>query len=150
MGDIKAAITGINGYVPDYVLTNKELENMVETNDEWITTRTGIKERRILKGEGKDTSDLRVEVHRDGKIFEQEYKIGVPQYDVREIGTTEKTGTFITFQPDISIFEDTVYHYDILVARLRELAFLNKGINLSITDKRRTDDEGEFVKEAFY
>jgi len=96
------------------------------------------------------SSDLRVEVHRDGKIFEQEYKIGVPQYDVREIGTTEKTGTFITFQPDISIFEDTVYHYDILVARLRELAFLNKGINLSITDKRRTDDEGEFVKEAFY
>ena len=96
------------------------------------------------------SSDLRVEVHRDGKIFEQEYKIGAPQYDVREIGETEKTGTFITFQPDISIFEDTVYHYDILVARLRELAFLNKGINISITDKRRTNDEGEFVKEAFY
>ena len=96
------------------------------------------------------SSDLRVEVHRDGKVFEQEYKIGAPQYDVREIGTTDKTGTFVTFQPDASIFEETVYHFDILVARLRELAFLNKGIHLSITDKRRTDDEGEFVKDSFY
>ena len=61
MNKITAAITGINGYVPDYVLTNKELESMVDTNDEWITTRTGIKERRILKGEGKGTSDLGVE-----------------------------------------------------------------------------------------
>ena len=61
MGNIKAAITGINGYVPDYVLTNQELETMVETNDEWITSRTGIKERRILKEEGKATSDLGVE-----------------------------------------------------------------------------------------
>ena len=60
MNKITAAITGINGYVPDYVLTNKELESMVDTNDEWITTRTGIKERRILKGEGKGTSDLGV------------------------------------------------------------------------------------------
>ena len=96
------------------------------------------------------SSNLRVEVHRDGKIFEQEYKIGVPQYDVREIGQTDKTGTFVTFQPDASIFEDTVYHYDVLVARLRELAFLNKGIHLSITDKRRKSDDGEFVREAFY
>jgi len=96
------------------------------------------------------SSHLRVEVHRDGKIFEQEYKIGVPQYDVREIGATDKTGTFVTFKPDGSIFEETVYHYDILVARLRELAFLNKGINLSITDKRRTDDDGVFIKEEFY
>ena len=96
------------------------------------------------------SSDLRVEVHREGKIFEQEYKIGVPQYDVREIGTTDKTGTFVTFQPDASIFEDTVYHFDIVVARLRELAYLNKRINLSITDKRRKDAEGEFVKEEFY
>ncbi len=61
MNKITAAITGINGYVPDYVLSNKELESMVDTNDEWITTRTGIKERRILKGEGKGTSDLGVE-----------------------------------------------------------------------------------------
>jgi len=96
------------------------------------------------------SSDLRVEVHRDGKMYEQEYKIGAPQYDVREIGTTDITGTKVTFLPDATIFEDTVYHFDILVARLRELAFLNKGINLSITDKRRKDDEGEFVKEEFY
>jgi len=96
------------------------------------------------------SSHLRVEVHREGKIFEQEYKIGVPQYDVREIGTTDKTGTFVTFQPDTSIFEESVYHYDILVARLRELAFLNKGVNLSITDKRRKDDDGEYVNESFY
>ena len=96
------------------------------------------------------SSDLRVEVHREGKVFEQEYKIGVPQYDVREIGASDKTGTFVTFQPDATIFEDTVYHFDILVARLRELAFLNKGIYLSITDKRRTDDKGEFIKVDFY
>ena len=61
MGKINAAITGIQGYVPDYILTNKELETYVETNDEWITSRTGIKERRILKGEGKGTSDLGTE-----------------------------------------------------------------------------------------
>ena len=53
-----AAITGVQGWVPDYVLTNKELEKMVDTNDEWITTRTGIKERRILKGDGLGTSDM--------------------------------------------------------------------------------------------
>tara|TARA_B100001741_G_C16555009_1_gene602033 strand:+ start:8458 stop:10407 length:1950 start_codon:yes stop_codon:yes gene_type:complete len=96
------------------------------------------------------SEDLRVEVHRDGKVFEQEYKIGIPQYDVREIGTTDKTGTFVTFKPDSSIFEDTVYHFDILSARLRELAFLNKGIHLSITDKRRTDDEGNDIKEEYF
>ena len=96
------------------------------------------------------SSDLRVEVHREGKVFEQEYKIGVPQYDVREIGASDKTGTFVTFQPDATIFEDTVFHFDILVARLRELAFLNKGIHLSITDKRRTDDKGEFIKVDFF
>ena len=61
MGKITAAITGIQGYVPDYILTNKELETMVDTNDEWITSRTGIKQRRILKGEGKLSSDMRAE-----------------------------------------------------------------------------------------
>ena len=96
------------------------------------------------------SEDLRVEVHRDGKVFEQEYKIGIPQYDVREIGTTDKTGTFVTFKPDTSIFEDTVYHFDILSARLRELSFLNKGIHLSITDKRRTDDDGNDIKEEYF
>ena len=96
------------------------------------------------------SSHLRVEVHRGGKVFEQEYSIGIPKYDVREIGQSDTTGTFVTFKPDSTIFEETIYHFDILVARLRELAFLNKGINLSITDKRRTDDNGEFIKESFY
>ena len=96
------------------------------------------------------STKLQVEVHRDGKIFQQEYKIGVPQYDVKEVGTTDKTGTYVTFHPDSSIFEETIYHFDILVARLRELAFLNKGINLSITDKRRKDDDGNHIIESFY
>ena len=96
------------------------------------------------------SSHLRAEVHRNGKIHEQEYKIGKPQYDVREIGPTDKTGTFVTFTPDNSIFIETVYHFDILAARLRELSFLNKRINLSITDKRRTTEEGDLVKEEYY
>ncbi|MGK7389692.1 MAG: beta-ketoacyl-ACP synthase III [Candidatus Cyclobacteriaceae bacterium M2_1C_046] len=65
MGRIKAAITGVHGYVPDYVLTNKELETMVDTSDEWITTRTGVKERRILKGEGKGTSILGINASKE-------------------------------------------------------------------------------------
>ena len=97
------------------------------------------------------STHLRVEVHREGKVFEQEYSIGVPQYDVREIGTSDKTGTIVTFKPDDSIFLDTIYHYDILAARLRELSFLNKGIHLSITDKRRTTEGTEdFVNEKFF
>ncbi len=96
------------------------------------------------------SSNLDVKVYRDGKIYQQEYSIGVPKYDVKEIGSSTDTGTHVTFKPDSNIFEDTVYHFDILVARLRELAFLNKGINLSITDKRRKDDSGAFVKESFY
>ena len=97
------------------------------------------------------SNHLRVEVHREGKVFEQEYSIGVPQYDVREIGTSDKTGTIVTFKPDDTIFLDTIYHYDILAARLRELSFLNKGIHLSITDKRRTIEGTEdFVNEKFF
>ena len=96
------------------------------------------------------STDLRVEVHRGGKVFEQEYKIGVPQYDVREIGTTDRTGTEVTFKPDLSIFVESIYHYDILAARLRELSFLNKGINLSITDLRRKNDDGNHVNEKFF
>ena len=96
------------------------------------------------------STDLRVEVHRGGKVFEQEYKIGFPQYDVREIGTTDRTGTEVTFKPDLSIFVESIYHYDILAARLRELSFLNKGINLSITDLRRKNDDGTHVNEKFF
>ncbi len=77
MSKITAAITAIGGYVPDYVLTNKELENLVDTNDEWITSRTGIKERRILKGEGLGTSDLAV--HAVNQLIE---KSGIAREDV--------------------------------------------------------------------
>src|SRR6056297_2372294 len=82
------------------------------------------------------SSSLHAEVHREGKIYVQEYKIGKPLGDIKEIGTTDKTGTIITFKPDESIFAVTEYKYEVLASRLRELAFLNKGIRLSITDKR--------------
>ena len=92
---------------------------------------------------------LKAEVHRNGKVFQQEYERGVPKYDVKEIGTTDKKGTTVTFMPDKEIFHETVYSYDILQSRLRELSFLNKGINLSLTDLRRKDDEGNFVSDTF-
>lgn len=96
------------------------------------------------------STDLKVEVHRKGKVYQQEYKIGVPQYPVKEVGETDKTGTIVTFLPDQSIFTEHEYKYDILSARLRELAFLNKGIRLNLTDKRRTDEEGNLVSDTFY
>ena len=96
------------------------------------------------------SSHLKATVHRNGKVHEQEYSRGIPQYDVREVGTTNKTGTEVTFKPDNEIFLDTIYHYDILQARLRELSFLNKGIHLSLTDKRRKDEEGNFIKDEFF
>ena len=65
MSKLRAAITGVGGYVPDYILTNKELESMVETNDEWITSRTGIKERRILKGENQGVSVMGIAAVKD-------------------------------------------------------------------------------------
>ncbi|MFO7829510.1 MAG: ATP-binding protein, partial [Bacteroidales bacterium] len=88
------------------------------------------------------SSFLHAEVHREGKIYVQEYNIGKPITDIKEIGTTEKTGTIITFKPDDSIFAVTEFKYEILASRLRELAFLNKGIHLSITDKREIEDNG--------
>ncbi|NQY68206.1 MAG: DNA topoisomerase (ATP-hydrolyzing) subunit B [Flavobacteriales bacterium] len=93
--------------------------------------------------------DLNVTVHRKGKIFEQNYKIGKPQEDVKEIGTTDITGTHVTFLPDDSIFDEVLYKYDTLVARLRELSYLNKGITLVITDLRRKDEEGNFITDTF-
>ena len=92
---------------------------------------------------------LKVEVHRNGKIYHQEYKRGVPIYDVKEVGKTDKTGTIVTFLPDNEIFHETIYHFDILQSRLRELSFLNKGIKLSLTDRRREDEAGNFVKDKF-
>ena len=96
------------------------------------------------------SSKLVATVYRDGKISEQEYHIGKPQYDVREIGDTDKNGTHVTFMPDASIFEETVYNYDTLAARMRELAFLNKGITVRLTDLRETDDEGNHITDLFH
>jgi DNA gyrase subunit B len=87
--------------------------------------------------------DLKATVYRDGKIWEQEYKIGKPQYDVRVVGDTTENGTEVTFLPDSSIFEVHEYNYDTLAARMRELAFLNKGITITLTDKRNFDENGE-------
>ena len=96
------------------------------------------------------SSHLRAEIHYNGKIWEQEYQKGAPLSDVKIIGETNKTGTIITFRPDDSIFSTTIYKYDILSARLRELAFLNSGIRLVLIDKREQNEEGEFKKEEFY
>lgn len=96
---------------------------------------------------------LQVKVHREGKIYTQEYECGKPLYDVKEIGTTDKKGTEVHFLPDDSIFITTEYKFEILSTRLRELAFLNKGIHLSITDKREKEENGttpKYVHENFY
>ncbi|HRD53372.1 MAG TPA: DNA topoisomerase (ATP-hydrolyzing) subunit B [Flavobacteriales bacterium] len=96
------------------------------------------------------SSLLRAEVHRDGKKYEQEYSEGKPQFPVREIGNTDYRGTIVTFQPDLTIFQVGEYNFDTLAARLRELAYLNKGIRLTLTDERRTNEDGSFVREEFY
>ncbi|MFD1141665.1 DNA topoisomerase (ATP-hydrolyzing) subunit B [Larkinella insperata] len=96
------------------------------------------------------STSLRVEVHREGKIFEQEYSIGHPLYDVREIGTASDTGTTVRFKPDETIFTETVYKYDTVASRLRELAFLNKGIRITLTDLRDMNEAGEPLKTEFY
>jgi len=93
---------------------------------------------------------LLVTVEREGKIFEQEYAIGAPQYAVREIGTSEKTGTRVHFWPDLTIFQESVYKREILESRLRELSYLNKRISITITDLREKDDTGNFYTKNFY
>ena len=96
------------------------------------------------------SSDLTVTVQREGKIFEQEYKIGIPQYSVREIGLSDKTGTKVHFWPDASIFITTEYNRDILESRLRELSFLNRGIRITLNDLREKDDNGATYSKTFY
>ncbi len=96
------------------------------------------------------STDLKATVHRNGKVYQQEYKIGKPQYDVKEVGTTDKSGTEIWFKPDPDIFSATEYNFETLSHRLRELAFLNKGIRLSLTDRRDTDENGEFLKTEYF
>ncbi|UOQ68034.1 DNA topoisomerase (ATP-hydrolyzing) subunit B [Hymenobacter volaticus] len=96
------------------------------------------------------SQDLKVTVRRNGHIYQQEYKIGVPQYAVKEIGDTEEHGTQVEFLPDDSIFTETVYKYETVANRLRELAYLNKGIRITLTDRREKNDDGSFIGEVFY
>ena len=93
---------------------------------------------------------LTVEVYRDGKAYMQEYERGFPMYPVKETGPSEKHGTKVTFLPDDTIFQVKEYSYDVLCSRLRELAFLNKRITLSITDYREKDEEGNFIANTYY
>ena len=93
---------------------------------------------------------FRVEVQRDGKVFEQEYSKGKPLYDVRVIGDSDKTGTSVYFKPDATIFTVSEYKYEILATRLRELAYLNAGIKLTLTDQRVKLENGEYKHNSFY
>jgi DNA gyrase subunit B len=104
------------------------------------------------------STKLHAEVHRDGQIYIQEYERGRPLEKVKSIGKTDKTGTIITFDPDDTIFTTTDFNFEILASRLRELAYLNKGIHLNITDKREKEENGngngngngKFRSEHFY
>ena len=94
--------------------------------------------------------DLKATVYRDGKEYEQEYSQGKIKYAVREVGPSNDQGTMVTFLPDPEIFTQTTeFTYDTISLRMRELSFLNKGIEMSVTDKRQKDDNGEFVRDDF-
>ncbi|ATL46906.1 DNA topoisomerase (ATP-hydrolyzing) subunit B [Chitinophaga caeni] len=96
------------------------------------------------------SSSLHVTVELDGKIFEQEYHQGIPQYPVRVVGKSNRTGTTVHFKPDGEIFKETTYSREILAGRLRELAYLNRKIKIILTDDREKDDLGNPVSEEFY
>ncbi|MGB0479773.1 MAG: DNA topoisomerase (ATP-hydrolyzing) subunit B [Flavobacteriaceae bacterium] len=97
------------------------------------------------------SSNLKATVHREGKIWEQEYERGKAMYPVKSTGTTDKLGTIVTFKPDSQIFTQTLeYNYETLSSRMRELAYLNKGITVVIVDKREKDEKGEFLSETFF
>ena len=97
------------------------------------------------------SSHLKATVHRDGKIWEQEYERGKAMYPVKSTGTTDKRGTIVTFKPDAEIFTQTLeYTYETLANRMRELAFLNKGITVVIVDRREKDEKGDYIGETFY
>ena len=97
------------------------------------------------------SSHLRATVHREGKVWEQEYERGKAMYPVKSIGTSNKRGTIVTFKPDSEIFTQTLeYSYETLASRMRELSYLNKGITVVITDKRVKDDSGDYFEEIFY
>ncbi len=96
------------------------------------------------------STELVATVHRDGKIHQMTFSRGAATSELKVIGTTDRTGTTVQFKPDGDIFTATEYRYEILAARLRELAFLNKGVNLDLTDRREKDENGEYVHEHFY
>ncbi len=98
------------------------------------------------------SSELKATVHRDGKIFEQEFKCGIPQYAVREVGVTESTGTIVHFSPDKSVFSVSEYKYETIASRLRELAFLNSGLRIFLTDFREQEENGtgNFKSDEFF
>lgn len=96
------------------------------------------------------STHLKTVVHRDGKMYTQEYSEGKPLFPVKEIGPSDYRGTVQTFKPDATIFTTTVYNYDTLAARLRELAFLNKGIHLTLTDEREKNEDGTFHSTHFH
>ena len=97
------------------------------------------------------SSSLKATVFRDGKVWEQDYERGKPLSPVKEVGSSKKRGTLVTFKPDQEIFNQTIeYNYETLSQRLRELSFLNKGISLSIMDHRQKDSSGEYLGETFY
>ena len=97
------------------------------------------------------SESLKASVHREGVIWEQEYERGKPKYAVREAGSTDQRGTTVTFKPDPQIFQQTLeYNYDTLANRMRELAYLNKGITIVMVDRRNTDEKGEFLGETFH
>ena len=96
------------------------------------------------------SSLLKVTVKREGKVHEQEYVRGVPQYVVREVGKTDARGTHVHFKPDHEIFQVLEYKYETIATRLREMAFLNAGIRISLTDLREKDDDGNFRTDDFY
>ncbi len=96
------------------------------------------------------SSLLKVNVHRDGKEYQQEYSIGKPLYDVKEVGPSSFRGTIVYFEPDTSIFYESVYQFDILAARLRELSYLNRGIRILLTDERDIQDDGTQRSQEFF
>ncbi|MDR1742313.1 MAG: DNA topoisomerase (ATP-hydrolyzing) subunit B [Dysgonamonadaceae bacterium] len=96
------------------------------------------------------SSHLRAEIHRNGKIYVQEFSLGKSLGDIKEVGESDHTGTIITFKPDTTIFTIIEYKYEILANRLRELAFLNAGVKLKLTDRREIKDDGSFRSDIFY
>lgn len=96
------------------------------------------------------STKLHVVVEREGKVFEQEYAKGIPQYAVRETGTSDRTGTTVHFWPDLEIFTTGIYNKDILEGRLRELSFLNRNIRITISDERERDENQEIYRKEFY